>query len=274
MHVFETPGKVALRINASGGRVDVRADDVQQTTVDVEALRDDDASREAAAMTTVELRDRGDGHEVVVEVPKHKSGLLGALGRGPKVGIDVRCPLGADLRVATSSADVETEGRLGSVEAGTASGDLSFDVVDGGLKATTASGDVSVREIGGAGSVKTASGDASIGNARGPLNVNLVSGDLELGEAHDSLSAATVSGDQEIDAVHTGEVRLQSVSGDIRVGVASGLRVWIDASAVSGSMRSELDSDDGLGEGDGPVVELRVRTVSGDVQIVRAARVG
>jgi DUF4097 and DUF4098 domain-containing protein YvlB len=221
----------------------------------------------------VEAHDRGDRHEIVIDVPKHKRGLLDVLGRGPEVGVRVRCPHGGDLRVRTSSADVETEGRLGSVDASTASGDLSFDSVDRKLSASTASGDVSVRDLGGSGSIKTASGDAEVAVARGPLTVNSASGDLEVGEAHESLSAATVSGDQVIGAVHGGEVKLQAVSGDIRVGVASGLRVWIDASSVSGSMRSELDADDGPAEGDGPVVELRARTVSGDVQILRATRV-
>ena len=273
MHVFQTPGKVALRISLGGGDVSVRTEEVAETTVEVEALRNDDVTLEALAEMTIEAQDRGSGHEVRIQVPKGKGGLLGMLGRGPKIGVRVRCPHGADLRVETSSADVDGDGRFGDVEATTASGDISFETVEGALRVTSASGDVTVREVAGAGTIKTASGDASVGRAIGALSVNLVSGDLGVREAHAGLSTATVSGDQEIEAVCGGNVKVQSVSGDVRVGVVPGLKLWIDASSISGSMRSELETDDVAPADDVAVVELRARTVSGDVQIVRAAPV-
>jgi hypothetical protein len=68
---------------------------------------------------------------------------------------------------------------------------------------------------------------------------------------------------------------VQSVSGDVRVGIGRGTRVWVDATSVSGTLESELglgDHQDGGDEEDG-VVPLRVKTVSGDVSIVRAAAV-
>ena len=66
------------------------------------------------------------------------------------------------------------------------------------------------------------------------------------------------------------------MSGDVRVGVGRGTRVWIDATSVSGDLGSELGLDDREPDtdepdpGGGPVVPLRVKTVSGDVSIVRA----
>jgi DUF4097 and DUF4098 domain-containing protein YvlB len=276
VHVFETPGKVALKIGIGGGEVSVTTDDVTETTVEVEALRDDDATHEAIGAMTIEARERGGGYEVVVEAPKRSHGWLAGLGRGPKIGVRVRCPHGADLRVNTSSADVEADGRYGDVEANTASGDLTFETVSGSFKANSASGDVSVHEVGAAGAIKTASGDARVGRAHGPLSVNLVSGDIELGHAFDRIAIASVSGDQEIGAIRGGEeAKVQSVSGDIHVGIAPGLRLWIDGSSVSGSIRSELELEDGPAPGEeGPVVELKARTVSGDVRIVRSAPVG
>jgi hypothetical protein len=274
MPVFDTPGKVALRISLGGGHVSLETADVTQTTVDVEALRDDDVTREAIAEMTIEARDRGGYHEVVVEAPKRSPGWLGAFGRGPKIGVRVRCPHDADARVNTSSADVEADGRFGDVEVNTASGDLSFDTVGGSLKANSASGDISIGEIRGTGSIKTASGDVRVRRALGALSANLVSGDLELGEAFSDVALATVSGDQEVAALRGGEhAKVQSVSGDVRIGIAPGLRLWIDGSSVSGSMRSELELEDAPAAEDGPVVELRARTVSGDVLIVRAAPV-
>ena len=66
---------------------------------------------------------------------------------------------------------------------------------------------------------------------------------------------------------------MQTVSGDVRLGVSRGTRVWIDAASVSGSLESELglqDADAEDGEA-GTVVPLHVKTVSGDVTVVRAA---
>jgi DUF4097 and DUF4098 domain-containing protein YvlB len=274
MPVFDTPGKVALKIALGGGHVSIETDDVSETTVDVEALRDDEVTHEAIAAMTIEARDRGGFHEVVVEAPKRSHAWLSAFGRGPKIGVRVRCPHDADLRANTSSADVEADGRLGDVEVNTASGDLSFEHVAFSFKANSASGDVSVHEIGASGSIKTASGDVRVQRAHGTLTANLVSGDFELGEAFDDISIATVSGDQEIAAVRGGEhAKVQSVSGDVRIGIAPGLKLWIDGSSVSGSMRSELELEDSPAAEEGPILELRARTVSGDVQIVRAAPV-
>ena len=82
-----------------------------------------------------------------------------------------------------------------------------------------------------------------------------------------------------IAAIEAGELQLQTVSGDARIGVARGTRVWIDATSVSGDLDSELglaDSapvEDEAADESGEVVPLQVKTVSGDVKIVRAAEV-
>ncbi len=64
----------------------------------------------------------------------------------------------------------------------------------------------------------------------------------------------------------------QSVSGDIRIGVRPGVRVWIDAASRSGDVTSELEVRDGQAA-EGPVAELRLQSLSGDISIVRSAAV-
>lgn len=267
---FETPGHVALRIALSGGEVTIDAVDDGTVEVELEALRDNDSTHRAIAEARVELVDRGQGHEVVVQVPK-KSGFMA--GRNAKVGIRVRCPLGSDLELRCSSADLEATGSLGVVGVKTASGDVALEDV-GTLEVDGASGDIRVRGVEGAMKVRTASGDVSARTVGGLLAVNVVSGDVSVGEARAGLAVTTVSGDVRVDAVGGGGISVQSVSGDVHLGVAPGERLYIDASSVSGAMSSELGLDDAPpGDAAAGVRELHVRTVSGDLRIARAGAV-
>jgi hypothetical protein len=267
VQTFETEGRVLVRVAVQGGHVDLETWDAARTEVEVIPLRDDDATMAAVHETQVTSRERPDGvTEVSVDQPKRRGGLLS---RGPKLGVKVRCPHGADVELTTSSADVRGAGRYGEVTHKTASGDTSFEAV-AGARISSASGDISVGSGDGALMLNTASGDIEVGLAAGPLTANLVSGDARVLEARDALSVNTVSGDQQIDASGGAPVRLQSVSGDVRIDVRPGLRLWIDAASVSGSVSSQLEASDAAPEGDEPVGELRIRTVSGDIGIGRA----
>jgi DUF4097 and DUF4098 domain-containing protein YvlB len=141
----------------------------------------------------------------------------------------------------------------------------------GELSFTTASGDLDAGTVAGSLNVKSASGDVSVHAVVGAASVNTVSGDARLGETQGLASVASVSGDVELDAVAAG-ARLNSVSGDLHVAARRGLALWIDAQSVSGSVTSDLDvgGDEAAAEG-GTQVELRARSVSGDIRITRAA---
>jgi hypothetical protein len=69
----------------------------------------------------------------------------------------------------------------------------------------------------------------------------------------------------------------------VRIGVARGTKVFIDAASVSGTLSSELgladdepmaeDTGEAGEQQSGEVVPLHVKTVSGDVALVRATPV-
>src|SRR5205814_582321 len=89
-----------------------------------EPLRDNEGSNAAVEDARVDLRERGDGYEVVVDV------------RGPRfssseVLVEVRCPAGADVKAKSGSADVEGSGRFGAIEIKSASGDLKIGIREG-----------------------------------------------------------------------------------------------------------------------------------------------
>jgi DUF4097 and DUF4098 domain-containing protein YvlB len=236
-------GIPSIDIRNPSGSVTVAArEDAGELLLEITAL---DAAAE-------QLLDRVGVHfspsRLQVEVPERR--LL----RTPSFAVSVTTPPGADVRVATASADTALRGRLGRAEL------------------TSASGDVTVDECA-ALELRTASGDARLGTVEGRVRAASASGDLELASAGGGLAVSTASGDVSIERVGEGAVQVKTVSGDSQVGITPGLRVWLDLSSVSGRMESQLD-DDGAA-GDGPAqLSVTLRSVSGDQRIRRVATAG
>jgi DUF4097 and DUF4098 domain-containing protein YvlB len=214
-----------------------------------------------------------DGHMVTIE---HKDRIRWGpvqISWGGDVEVRVTCPPGSNLDFGSGSADIRVDGDLGDVSVKTASGDVSLGDVGEKLQAKTASGDVSAGTIARGGQVVTVSGDVRLESFENDLAARSVSGDVRIARIRGPLQLSTTSGDVVLDSVESGEVRAQTVSGDVRIGVSRGTRVFIDAASLSGDLSSELGVEDETpdGEQEGPAVTLQVKTVSGDVQIVRAA---
>jgi DUF4097 and DUF4098 domain-containing protein YvlB len=263
---FETPGPLLLDLRLPAGEIELETAPDSQTVVELEPLDpEDERAREVAESARVELRDRGERHEVVVEVGSSFSFLFG---RMPELRLAIRAPEGAGVEASTSSADIDGHGRFGAVEIDTASGDVRFEDVEAG-RVNSASADVRFGRVGGEAAVNTASGDVTIDVLQGAGKIRCASGDVSVGEAASDLVVQTASGDQSLGSVVRGDVRLQSASGDIRVGVRRGSKLWVDAKSMSGTTSSELEVGDTEPESEGPLIELRATAMSGDIRIVR-----
>jgi hypothetical protein len=274
---FDTPNGVRLDLELPAGRVEIDTIPGDKTHVELEALTQE--AEDLIAEARVELMDRGQTHEVRVLVA-HRGGWFINIGRGPEIRLRVTCPRDATAYVRTKSADVAARGEFQEIDVKTASGDVNVGDVAADASVKTASGDVALDTIGGRTRVQSASGDVAIQRGVGDVTVQLVSGDFWIRDAAASVHANTVSGDQRIEAVMQGSIEAHSVSGDVLIGVRRGSRVYVDANTISGSTSSEFELTDApVREGaaseeeedEAPLVEVRAKTVSGDVSIVRAA---
>lgn len=272
--VFETPGSVTIRVRIPSGRVLVETTEDPRTEVELVPL----GRRGEDTIEQIEVKhdERSGRHVVTVEQRERiRWGPL-HISWGGDVEIRVKCPAGAELDLDGASTDVRADGAYGDVTVRTASGDVRLGDVSGKLELKSASGDISIDSIGAEkASVVTVSGDVEIARADGQLVLRTVSGDVELGTTRGAVAVSTTSGDVEVRALAGGELRVQCVSGDVHVAVARGTKVFIDANSVSGDLKSELAmSDDGPSEGSGEpaeVVPVHVKTVSGDVALVRGS---
>jgi hypothetical protein len=234
---FSTPEPPELRINLPSGDVRVQTSaEATQTYVELSGPNEDEARIE-------QRRD-----QIVIEVERKK--LFGLRG---DYTLLVTAPFGTRVDSTFASADFEGTGRFGNVSIDAASGDIRLEAVDGRLELNTASGDVRADFVG------------------DDLRVNSASGDVTIGEAEHDARIRTASGDIQIRSALRGKIDITSASGDVEVGIRQGSKVFIDASSMSGDMSSELDMHDASpGESDGPNIDFRARTMSGDVTVRRA----
>ena len=247
-HRFQTPGPIELVVRIPTGDIDIETIEGDESLVSL------DGDDKLVDLTEV----RQEGRRIVVELKGKKAfGITISIGDfsfgSARMRMRAQVPHGSSTVLSTASADMKIRGRLSSLEAKSASGDL---VVNGEIERDA--------------TVKTVSGDVRLDRVGGELTVQTVSGDVSAHTVGGSIESKTVSGDLRVESLREGSATAQSVSGDIEIGVAAGTNLDVDAGSVSGELASEvpLGSDPGAA-GDGPVLVLRGKTVSGDFRVFR-----
>lgn len=239
---FTTPDPVRLEIRIASGEIAIETVDGDQSTVAI------DGSDKAIEATDVECT--GDR----LSISEHRKGVLGSLFQSDSVRLSVWIPHRSSVVVATASADARLDGAFYELDYKSASGDLEL-----------------TGECSGDARIKTASGDVRLPHVGGRVNAQSVSGDIEADSVGGSLVARSVSGDVLIRSIRDGDVRVNSVSGDVALGIAGGTSVDVDANSTTGDVSSDVPLYSEPGGGGGPTVVIRGQTVSGDFHLFRAA---
>jgi hypothetical protein len=200
--------------------------------------------------------------------------------------VHVTAPTGSGIRIQSQAADVVVTGRSDRFETRTASGDVRVDEVAGRAVVQTASGDVSITSAAEC-DLRTASGDIEVRQVTSDAVVHTTSGDVRLANATGNINARSVSGDVRVLDVVSGRAEVVTVSGDVEIGIHAGSLTAVDLSTVSGSTDSDFEVSDEApaaesaesaesadgGTDDEPVLDLRVKTTSGNIRLRRAVTV-
>ena len=269
---FHTPQPGTVRVELRSGTLDVHTDDTTETLVEVTG----DGADDPGALTVEQC-----GDTVAVVAPPGRNGFFGS---ERHLSVRVTAPHGTRLTTKLGSADLRVEGRLGGTTVQSGSGDVWIEEVTADAGISTGSGDVEMETVGGELQVRCGSGDVTLGAVHGPAQISTGSGEVVVTTAHRSVSVrsgsgdmrvrealgdvqlSTASGDLVVDAMRRGRLTAKNASGDISVGIPAGVPVWTDVSSTTGSIRSTLQSNGAPAEGQ-DYVELRARTVSGDVHL-------
>jgi hypothetical protein len=153
---FSTPGAVLLTLKLPRGQVELETVDGDQTTVELIAIDDSERAERQIERSEITLRDRGEGHEIVVDADPEDFGFrkgqfaISISGRRDAIRLRVTAPHGAHVNVQTGNADVVARGRFGNVESKTAAGDVAFSEIEGDAAIKVAAGGGQVAKVGGA----------------------------------------------------------------------------------------------------------------------------
>lgn len=249
---FSVGDAVRLDVSVPSGEVEIRTGSAGTVDITIEAA-DVDAFAVSQLGSTITVRNENRWR-----------------GRGRSVRVVAEVPPGTDVETSTAAADVRLAGRFGNTRVRTASGDVDIGTV-GRLEVTTASGDCRVGDVDDDARVNAVSGDCHAGTIGGRLNASSASGDIRVGVVRGDLNAASTSGDVRVERCDGDDISLRSVSGDVVIGLPSGIRVDADISTLSG--RTSLPDPADRPAGDPTTrrpVRLRLRSVSGDIRVERA----
>ena len=203
--------------------------------------------------------------------------------------VHITAPTASGIRIQSQSADITVTGQADRMEARTASGDVRVDEVTGRSVVQSASGDVSITTTAEC-DVRTASGDIEVQNVASDAVVHSTSGNIRLATATGDVNARSVSGDVTLLDATSGKTQLVTVSGDVEVGIHQGTLTAVDLSTISGTTSTDFEVTDeappatvvaapestdegGQDATDEPVLDLRIKTTSGNIRLRRAAAV-
>lgn len=153
--------------------------------------------------------------------------------------VDVAAPPGSSIRIHVGSGDVVIHVPTTLIDVNSGSGDILIDEPVDDVRIKIGSGNVSLRARANNLHISCGSGTVRAEDC-GDCTVNTASGPIELGRVDGSLSVKTASGRIRVHRASGQDVRITSMSGDVTVGLAPGLKVDARITTLSGDFRNDI----------------------------------
>jgi len=224
-----------LEVTIRGGNIIINPWDRDEVSVRIKGVDDgeDPALRMVQSGTTVRIEDTD--------------------GSSDDLTLDVSLPSRFDVRLQSSSGDIQVNGPL-----------------TGKLKGATGGGNIRLGNLGGAIDMRTSGGDITSGDIGGDLDFNTSGGDIHMGTVSGSAAVVTSGGD--ITVANVGKrIRASTSGGNIAIGDVGGEAIVstsggdITAGSVSGS--ASLTTAGGNILLHGATGTVRATSAGGDLQL-------
>jgi DUF4097 and DUF4098 domain-containing protein YvlB len=185
------------------------------------------------------LQVSGEGGRVRVEVESRGYNPM----RGGEADLEIHVPKAARLEIESYSASITVSDVTGTVQAESVNGSLSITGQPKEVKAETVMGEVEIQGRSERVSAESVNGRVAIRSAQKELEASSVNGAVEVSQS--SLERGhleTVSGSihYEGDLKGTGDLELESVSGDIEMLLPANVAAEFEVSTFNGSITNEL----------------------------------
>jgi DUF4097 and DUF4098 domain-containing protein YvlB len=157
--------------------------------------------------------------------------------------LTLRVPKGARIIADSVSADITVTGVRGEISLQSVSGEVQTQAYDAPVKATSVSGEITVTGNGGKSAVSTenVSGDSTVTGVKGNYDGEVVSGGIRaVVAAAERIEVNSVSGDIDlgVDLTPTSRLDLETVSGSIGVRVKAPVNADFDIETFSGDIEN------------------------------------
>lgn len=257
------------------------ASDRADTVVEVRPSdASDDSDVQAAQQTRVEYADG------TLTVRGPRSRVFDFSKKTRSVAVVVELPTGSAVHGDVTAGDVHSTGVLGEcrfkASVGHArlgrtgplrlntTGHITVEGIAGDADVSNGSGRIELGDIGGAAVIKNSNGDITVGAVAGQLRARTANGSISVDRAGAAVEAKSSNGSIRVGEVSRDTVTLDTATGDLEVGVATGTAAWLDLKTGYGQVRNALDD---IGQGpqkSEQTVEVRAHTSFGDITVRRS----
>jgi DUF4097 and DUF4098 domain-containing protein YvlB len=150
--------------------------------------------------------------------------------------LTVFMPKSIRMKASSVSSDIDVSNLHGGVAVKTVSGNITAKDISQSVELNSVSGDIDSDDLAGKIAISAVSGDITDNDSSGRLEVNSVSGDVDIDSEAKEVFFNNVSGECNFDLDEIIELRIRTVSGNLKAGLDLTDKGLLKATTVSGDL--------------------------------------